>query len=180
MLPKISSCIDVDIKIKPLSNKILCARLDDLLQAALNAGPDPASAYYRWRSAVSIKDIDFTVFRLLPLLVETILRYKISEPELPRIKGAAKHTWLKNVTRASLLIDALEVLNCAGVKTMIMKGAALFARFPELGSMRGCGDYDILVHRREAIIATRALLSAGFHVDGVRMDLFVFWPRYFH
>jgi hypothetical protein len=48
----------------------------------------------------------------------------------------------------------------------------MFARFPELGSMRGCGDYDILVRRRDAPVTVQALLKAGFRVEGVRMDLF--------
>jgi hypothetical protein len=164
---------NADMKLDAAPRKILCDRLSDLLQAALDSGPESANAYRRWRSEVSFANIDFTAFRLLPLLVETIVRHNIDEPELRRIRGAAKQAWLKNVTRAHRLTGTLDVLTSAGVKALVMKGAALFARYSELISMRGCGDYDILVRRRDAPVAVQALLTAGFQVDGVRMDLFV-------
>lgn len=144
----------------------------DLLRAALLEGPEAAASYRAWRQGIVLDEIDFTAVRILPLLVETINRHRIAEPDLARIKGASKQTWLDNMVRARLLTDVADRLSAAGVESTAMKGAALAARYPRLAAMRGSGDYDLLVRRSDAAKASDVLLQAGFRVAGVRMDRF--------
>jgi putative nucleotidyltransferase-like protein len=143
-----------------------------LLQAALGEGAQAAEAYRAWRASIPLDDIDFTALRVLPHLVETATRHGVDDPELPRIRGAAKHTWLRNMLRTRSLGAGLAALQNSGIDALLVKGAALFARYPQLAAFRGTGDYDVLVRQSDAPAAVAALARIGFRPDLVPVDRF--------
>src|SRR5262245_58667200 len=147
------------------SNSIVDRNRLLLLRAALGKGQQAADAYREWRTRVPLDDIDFSGLRVLPHLVETATRHGIDDAELPRIRGAAKHTWIQNMLRTRALSRALAALQHEGVEFLLFKGAALFARYPKLAALRGAGDYDILVERADGPRAINVLLKVGFQSE---------------
>lgn len=144
-----------------------------LLQAAFGEGAQAVAAYRRWRSMVALEEIDFSAFRVLGQLVKTSSRLDISDPQIGRINGALKHTWLGNLMRTRALAAALTVLDQAGIETMVIKGAALFARFPDLAKVHATADFDILVSEVDAIKSMFLLAASGFRLPVEwRFDLF--------
>lgn len=143
-----------------------------VLRAALGSGPGAVEAYRAWRASVLLDDIDWPTFRLLPLLDATAKRHGIEDVESKRIEGAAKHIWLSNTFRLNSIITAVEALNAAGISTLLLKGAALFARDASQIGLRATGDYDLLVQEGDKRRAIAALSTAGFRPVIFRSDRF--------
>lgn len=144
-----------------------------LLQAALGEGAPAAAAYKAWRSRVPLDDIDPGAYRILGHVVHTANLNRIEDPEMPRIKGVLKHTWISNMLRMRALNEAMLALQRAGIESLVLKGAALFARYPELATRLAVGDFDILVRQSDAPRAVTAMINAGFRATALRLDLFV-------
>lgn len=143
-----------------------------LLRAALANGEKAGEAYRAWRRLKPLDAIGFTEIRILPLLVQTALQQGIDDPDIERIKGASKHTWIRNVMRGRVLSRVVGMLASRGIPTVLLKGAALFTRYPDLAKFRGTGDFDLLVPRSDARRVIEILSEAGFAAKGVRLDLF--------
>ena len=144
-----------------------------LFRAAFGEQAVAVPAYKAWRERVAFKDIDHCFFRVLPQVVHTISGHGIDDPDLGRMKGILKHTWVSNIIRVRSLAMALHALNETGIATMVLKGAALFAQFPEITSLIAVGDFDILVRQSDAAAAIDALKQAGFRWKDLRLDAFV-------
>jgi len=157
-----------------LLNPALSLTIEDrlVLKAALGPADSLAKSYQDWRSRVALENIGVAAFRLLPAVVHRTIDQGIWDPELPKLKGVIRQTWLANQLRIRSLTEALQALSATNVDAMVLKGAALFARYPQFIMMRGTGDYDILVRRSDAAKAAKALLSAGFIPQIVRIDRF--------
>ena len=145
-----------------------------LLRAALGEGESAADAYRQWRKRVSLDDIDVAAYRVMPLLLQTVEKNGLGERDERRMRGVAKHIWLSNLLRMRSLASALTALGRANVESLLLKGAALFARDDELSAVRVTEDYDLLVRRCDAERAIIALIAAGFRSDfGVQANQFV-------
>lgn len=156
----------------PRFTSLLDDRHSMLLQAALGEGTSAAVAYRAWRAAEKLDDTDDTVYRIMPLLVATAESSGIDDPDLARMRGAAKHIWLSNMLRIKQLAEALAVLQRAGIDALLIKGGALFARNEQFAATRVAGDYDLLVRRPDAARAIDVLVRNSFETPGMRTDLF--------
>ena len=144
-----------------------------LLRAAFGEGEQAVAAYRAWRRRTALDDIDFGAFRVLGQLVRTASRLEVDDPEIDRIRGALKHTWLKNMIRTRALAAALSAIEHASIETMVIKGAALFARYPDLAKVHATADFDILVRERDAMKTITLLTAAGFRLPApFRFELF--------
>ena len=77
--------------------------------------------------------------------IRVLERNGISDPILPWLKGLAKHVWLTGTLRTQASLVQVRRLQDAGVRVLLLKGAALQARCPEIVDTRPMGDFDILV-----------------------------------
>lgn len=140
--------------------------LDDqhrnLLRAVTGRGETALAAFRSWREATILDDIDYATYRVMPLVVETAQRYGIDDPDLGRMKGVARYVWTANIMRLRELFTALGVLQAAGIRPMMLKGAALMARFPAISAKRPNADYDILLPAGTLKRAWEALKDKGF------------------
>jgi hypothetical protein len=143
-----------------------------LLLAAFGEREIAVDAYKTWRRRVRLEDITFTAFRVLGQLVQTVRRYRIEDSDFDRIQGAVKHTWLSNMLQTRALSRALQALERADIDVLVLKGAALFARYPEVVQLHLPADFDILVRRRDAGRAFAAITAVGFRANQHRFDLF--------
>lgn len=116
-----------------------------LLQACLRSGTEVRAAFERWKPFATPERLEGRILRLMPLLFRNLERNGISDPILPWLKGLAKHVWLTGTLRTQASLVQVRRLQDAGVRVLLLKGAALQARCPEIVDTRPMGDFDILV-----------------------------------
>ena len=74
----------------------------------------------------------------------------------------ARHAWVDNQLTFERLGAALDVLDCAGIRTMALKGVPLaLAHYPD-PSLRPMVDFDLLVDAEQAADTIAALRRAGW------------------
>lgn len=133
-----------------------------LLQAALLQGSKAVSAWEKWRSSVDIEKLDGASNNILPLLYNNLITLGINDPLMDNFKGIYRQTWYKNqlsIHRAATLLNSF---HNAGIRTMLLKGAALVLLHYKNHGLRPMGDIDLLVHINKASEAIDFLMKSGW------------------
>ena len=141
-----------------------------LLRAATRSDAEAVNAFIAWRQSHALDDIDYSAYRAMPMLVEAARRHGIVDPDLERMRGIGRYIWTANMLQLRLLFAALDALGQANVTPLLLKGAAVFARAPELAAKRLASDYDILLRVEDLPAARAALQAAGFEGNGYDWD----------
>lgn len=141
-----------------------------LLRAATSSGQPAIDAFRRWRAQVPFDAIEHSALRVVPLLLALVKREGLDDPDLRRMKGIERHIWASNTLRFKQLFQALTAIRRAGAPFVLLKGAALLARMPEIAALRTSGDYDILVDPSYMGAVRRELEAAGFTMKGFSFD----------
>ena len=143
-----------------------------LLKAGLK---NPETAALSWESLcsnVNLQEIEYPSFTLLPLVYKNL---KITNHDnLNTCKGVYRQTWYKNQLQLYKLKSILNSFQSASILTILLKGAAMIARYYKDPGLRVMGDIDILVPRSEALKAIDLLESLGWTVkvsDKEKKDL---------
>jgi hypothetical protein len=89
----------------------------------------------------------------------------LSESTHSRLRALAMTSEFRQAHLEARLESALDALQRAGVRPVLLKGAALAATEYRSFSERPMGDIDLLVARDEATLARAALLQAGWTED---------------
>ena len=131
-----------------------------LLEACLRDDGRAVEAFGKWRRFADPDRMEGRELRLTPLLHANMRRLGLCDQKLAWIGGQAKHIWLSGVLRRRKLLPVLDVLEGAGVDFVVIKGAALSARFPKAVGIRPMADFDLLI-QRSSVRAAMALLSAS-------------------
>ena len=120
-------------------------------------------AYYRlWREAVCFDDLDGGSFRLLPMLWKRLARHAERDELFDRIKGIYRYTLYKNSLTLSRFRTVARTLHDAGVRVMMLKGAALLLRYHvDLGA-RPMNDVDVLLDKGDVERAMGVLHDLGW------------------
>jgi len=118
-----------------------------LLRSALLTGPQALEAWQRWKSQHDLveSDLDRGSFRLLPLVYKNLSAQGIEEPHLPRLKGIYRYWWCSNQDLFYQAAGLLERLHEAGIRTMVLKGAAASVLYYDDTGVRPMADVDVLV-----------------------------------
>jgi hypothetical protein len=116
-----------------------------LLRAALGAGDGALEAWHLWRAAVDLGRLDAASQRLLPLLFRNLERLGARHPDSGRYRSVYRKVWYRNQTMLAELVDLLRLLHAGGVRTLVLKGAALIPLYYEDVGVRAMNDLDILV-----------------------------------
>jgi hypothetical protein len=134
-----------------------------LLHAAALGEPRARRAWAQWRKdGGTIDVVDMPTFRLLPLIYRSLEAKGIDDPDLLRLKGIYRHSWVARQRLVHGVRPALEALRAAGIPTMLLKGAAVALRhYRDLG-VRPMDDIDVLVPPQHAEAAIDALAQAGW------------------
>ncbi len=136
-----------------------------LLKAVTGSGPPAIDAFRRWRAMVPFDAIEYSAFRAIPLLLAFLKREGLDDPDLLRMKGIERHIWASNTLRFKQLFLALTAIRRAGAPFVLLKGAALLARMPEITALRASEDYDVLVDPSCMTAVRRELEVAGFNTS---------------
>jgi len=140
-----------------------------LLLECLHLPAQPARAAYRaWRDAVDLDTVDAGSLSLMPQLYFRLLALGVSDPILPRLKGAHRRTWCHGQLLARGAMAAVDALAARGIRPLALKGLPLLERcYGGDFGLRPMADVDLLVPRARAPEAFDALAGAGFAT----------WPR---
>jgi len=131
-----------------------------LLRAAVSKGQEAFDAWHEWNHTVCIeKDLDHGSFRLLPLLYVNLKQMGLNDPLMGKLKGAYRQSWSKNQTLFHYMAKVIDNLQSHGIKTMLLKGAALSLLYYKNNGARPMADIDVLVPHEHARLAHDLLIS---------------------
>ena len=92
----------------------------------------------------------------------------VEDPHLARLKGVVRRAWYDNQRLFHGVGTALDALEAAGVRAILLKGVPLVLQcYPEIG-LRPMEDVDVLVEPGRAAEAVAALEQAGWPSDSNR------------
>ena len=137
-----------------------------LLRAALAADGRAGEYFRRWLEIVPFEgQHDAGSYRLLPLLWTSLSEAGVEHPHLGRLKGVFRNNWVKASQRTALAAELLDMLDAAGIRTLVGKGLPLALSYYETAAHRPMNDIDIVVAPDDAPHASRLLEERGFHAD---------------
>src|SRR5262249_17204413 len=131
------------------------------LRAALLARAPAEDALPEWRGSVDFEAVATPVQRLLPLIHRNLGSEARGDPVLGRIRGIYRRTWVLNAIQMGEGERAIAALGEEEIPTMLLKGAAMIARWTGDSGVRMMSDFDLLVPRERARDAIARLRAAG-------------------
>jgi hypothetical protein len=133
-----------------------------LLRAAIVRGEGAGQAWRDWQARVDLDTIDAGGMRLLPLIYLNLSGQGILDPAMNRLKGVHRSMWYRNQLYFSRMEPTLADLHGAGVRIMLLKGAALVHNYYKDLGARPMNDLDILVSPAQLAAAIKVLVGAGW------------------
>jgi hypothetical protein len=159
--------------VKP-RNRVRSYRLNPLqlllLRAALWKGSKAVRAWEKWAHAIDLESIDPGSYRLLPQLFKNMNSHGISHPLLDKIKGTYRYTWYRNQMKYKQLEELLGSFESAGIRTMVIKGAALVELYYKDRGVRPMADLDIMVPVSQVSGALRLLEKLNWNPIWISWD----------
>lgn len=133
-----------------------------LLRAAFGGADEARRAWLRWRGTRDLDRIEQSEFRLLPLVARCGLAIPADDPLLGRMLGIHRRAWLDGQLRLRAAAPLIRSFAERGIRTVLMKGAALgLDAYPDPGS-RPMADVDLLVPEERLVEAMDAARRHGF------------------
>jgi Uncharacterised nucleotidyltransferase len=132
------------------------------LRAGLLAGDEARAAFAEWRRSVDFDSTDAPTYRLLPLIYRNLGSGPRDDPVLGRMAGIYRRTWVLNTIQLREGERAIAVLTERGIPTLLLKGAAMIARWTDDPGVRMMSDIDLLVPRDRAPEAVERLAADGW------------------
>jgi hypothetical protein len=146
-----------------------------LLRAVLLEGDEARAAFQEWRARVDIDLVDASSQRLLPFLARRLGEIAPEDPLRGLVKGIYRHAWVKNQRlwrEAAAVVDALER---AGIRTLLLKGAALLDAYGDDWGARPMYDVDVLVPADRAEAAIELVAGRGWVPEQDQSASWVQW-----
>lgn len=137
-----------------------------LLKASLLQGEAALAAWREWQSLVALDDLDLGSFRMLPRLYRNLRDQGVREPAMDRLKEIYQLTWSQNQLLFHGVAPLLRALHEAGIRVMVLKGAALVLHYYHDYGLRPMVDFDLLVPTEQALDAVHLLLAQGWKPKG--------------
>ena len=128
-----------------------------LLRAALSQRELALESWNEWRRKVNIDVIDYGSHRLIPQLYRNLQRHGVNDPLMERLKGVYRYYLYKNEILMHRIGSLLTAFEDAGIRTMVLKGAALIQLYYRESGLRPMLDADVLVHAHQAEQAMEVL-----------------------
>lgn len=136
-----------------------------VLHAALDERDAAHAAWERWRERVEFDDVDHGSTRLLPLVYRNLGPDDLDPEVAGRLKGLYRRAWSHNQLIFRRAAEAIAVLEPAGIRTLVTKGASLaLLSYGDVG-VRPMDDVDVLVPIERTADAIEALRAAGWSPD---------------
>jgi hypothetical protein len=137
-----------------------------LLSVLISEPAHARAAWLKWRASARLGDLEPASRRLLPLVLQRFGELALDDPELQRLRGMARHTWVSNHVQVRAGLEAAGALIDAGMPVCALKGLALLEHdyAGDFGA-RPMYDIDLLVSPERAGDAALILESLGFAAE---------------
>src|SRR6185312_17538767 len=119
-----------------------------------------------WKDIVDFDDVRGTDSHLFPQIYWHLGSRIQNATLLARLKGAARHHWIKNQYLIASAGQLLDLLKHAGVPVLLLKGSAIATTMDDDPGLRAMSDCDMLVPKDRALEVTDILLSSGLLEQG--------------
>lgn len=137
-----------------------------LLRTALLERGAALDAWAAVRTSLNLDRLDGGSLRLMPLVFDRLRGLGVDDPLLPRLRGLHRRAWYANRMLLHRAGEVLQRLHEAGMRTMVLKGAALIAGYYRGPGLRPMGDVDVLVPADRAREAIGILERDGWSLVG--------------
>jgi len=148
-----------------------------LLKAALSSDKaEAAAALEQWWQGIgdfdAVRGTDSALFPRIYWNLGPLIRDRALAA---RLKGAARHRWLRNQYLIASAGELIERLAHADVPVLLLKGAAIATAMDEDAGLRAMSDCDMLVPKARALEVLDLLDASGLlergRIDGADLDL---------
>jgi len=146
-------------------------REEALLGAALLPRREAMAAWEKARPGLDIDRMPGPALRILPLVYRRLDEAGVEDPFLPRLKGLYRRTWYHNQLQIHRAASVIRTLEEEEIPTMVLKGAAMIARYYGDAGVRPMGDVDVLVPTERGAEALRVLEAADWRRPDIPQDL---------
>lgn len=136
-----------------------------LLEACLWDAEDALASWRNWRDLVVFDDLDVASFRLIPLLRWNLHRIGVPPSELTRYTGIARYFWAKQQLAVAKATETIRLFEQAGIKTMLVKGAAIGPLYYSHPGSRPMEDFDLVVSPEHVPQAVEIAQNAGWRLE---------------
>ena len=134
-----------------------------LLRVLLDPDDDRARAIWRGlRNEIDLRAPTSEQYRQYPMLAHRLARLEPEEPCLGMLWGVARQVTVQNLQYLRALDGVLELLEEAGLETVLLKGFALVLSIYDSPGLRWFADADIWVRPEHHERAMSVLLDAGW------------------
>ena len=133
-----------------------------LLRAALMRRPFAEDAWREWQSLVDVDGLDSGSERLLPLVYRNLRDTVSNEPLGGRLRESYLRTWHANQMTFESIVPVLDAFDRAGIRVMLLKGAALTERYYRDYGLRPMEDCDLMVPSEQVSQAVEMLRQLGW------------------
>jgi hypothetical protein len=134
----------------------------DLLRATLLQDERGLDAWRRIRPLLDIAAMDYGTHAMLPRLRANLIALGIEDdPLLQLFKGVQRFTWARTQILLAQVMPIVADLERRGVRTMLLKGAAMLVDGRRHAGMRHMGDVDVLVPAEAIATAVEVILGHG-------------------
>ena len=133
-----------------------------LLRAALAEQSAAVEAWQELRPRISLDELEFGSFELLPLIYKNLSEAGHDDVDLPRLKGVYRRTWVKNNLLMERTKATSEALAHGQTRAEFVEGTVLASRFYDELGLRPTSLLDVLVGARDGPMALAALSRAGW------------------
>lgn len=135
---------------------------DWLMSAALAERDEAVRAWRQWAERQATAALTGIEVRWLPLVASHLARLAAPEAGDARLRRARREAWANNQIIFGRAGPALTALHRAGIRTVLLKGAALsLAVYPDRGA-RPFGDVDVLVDPASMTTVRTVLTGLGW------------------
>lgn len=135
-----------------------------LLRAAVLPPAKAGESWAAWRAADGdLEHLDRASARLLPQIYRNLCSVVPNDPLMPRLKRAYREAWSGNQMKVERGAEALRALEDAGIRTLVLKGAAVGPLYYDSLGARPIEDVDVAVPSDEALRAVDVLEREGLH-----------------
>jgi Uncharacterised nucleotidyltransferase len=133
-----------------------------LLAACVREGEAALEGWQRWRERVGVASADAHSLRLVPLAYRRLSELGVPSSELSDLKGAYRLSWSRTQMLFFRTGSAVAQLEGAGIRTLVLKGAAVaLLDYGDPGT-RPMSDIDVLVAPEDASRAMQVLADLGW------------------
>jgi hypothetical protein len=135
---------------------------DALMSAALDPPARALESWRQWERAGRDVGADPIALRWLPLIGRNLSGAPVDPGTRALFLDARRLAWISNLRLLDAARPVFEALAAAGIRTMLLKGAALVLTSCDAPGIRPIGDVDVLIEPEHARTAKRIVEQLGW------------------